>query len=188
MSGEERREQILSILREAKEPVSGTALAGRLHVTRQVIVQDIALIRAKGCEINSTYKGYVLENKAIFTRVFKVIHEDADVERELKLYVDMSGTVLDVFVYHKRYGVVKAEMNIRSRRDVELYLTDMRTGKSSPLKNLTSGYHYHTIAAESEEILDAIQERLQKEGFLAQLKDYEPVDFWKQDNKEKEHV
>lgn len=180
MSGEERRETILAILQESKEPVSGTALAKQLHVTRQVIVQDIALIRAKGREIHSTNKGYVLENKPWCTRVFKVIHEDADIERELNLYVDLSGVVLDVFVYHKRYGIVRTDMNIRSRRDIQMYLEDMRTGKSAPLKNLTSGYHYHTVAAESEEILDAIQNRLSEEGFLAQLKDYEPVDFWKQ--------
>ncbi|MBE5905896.1 MAG: transcription repressor NadR [Lachnospiraceae bacterium] len=178
MTGEERRTRILSLLKKQSEPVSGSALAKELQVTRQVIVQDIALIRARGYDIQSTYKGYLLEQTPHCTRVFKVIHEDADVERELQLYVDMSGVVQDVFVYHKRYGVVKAELNIRSRRDIALYLEDMRTGKSMPLKNLTSGYHYHTIVAQSEEILDAIQEKLQEEGFLAQLKDYEPVDFW----------
>lgn len=178
MTGEERRAQIVSILKSRMEPVSGTALAKELQVTRQVIVQDIALVRAKGYDIQSTYRGYLLGKAPLCTRVFKVIHEDADVERELQLYVDMSGVVQDVFVYHKRYGVVKAEMNIRSRRDIAQYLEDMGSGKSAPLKNLTSGYHYHTIAAESEAILDAIQEKLQEEGFLAELKDYEPVDFW----------
>ncbi|SFQ45748.1 hypothetical protein SAMN02910358_02251 [Lachnospiraceae bacterium XBB1006] len=178
MTGEERRTRIVSILKERMEPVSGTALSKELQVTRQVIVQDIALIRAKGYDIQSTYKGYLLDQPPRCTRVFKVIHEDEDVERELKLYVDMSGVVQDVFVYHKRYGIVRAQMDIRSRRDIALYLEDMRTGKSAPLKNLTSGYHYHTIVAESEEVLDAIQEKLKEEGFLAQLKDYEPVDFW----------
>ena len=183
MSGEERREIIFSILCDSKEPVSGTALAKKLEVSRQVIVQDIALIRAKGCEIYSTYKGYVLEKKEKHSRVFKVIHEEKDVKRELELFVDMSGVVKDVFVYHKRYGVLKADMNLKSRRDVELYLEDMNTGKSTLLMNVTSGYHYHTIVAESEETLDAIQEKLMQEGFLAKLQEYEPVDFWSRSEK-----
>ena len=84
----------------------------------------------------------------------------------------------DVFVYHKVYGVLRANMDIKSRRDVRNYLEEIRTGKSSLLKNVTSGYHYHTICAESEEVLDAIQEELKQKGFLAKLQDYEPVDFW----------
>ena len=88
------------------------------------------------------------------------------------------GHVKDVFVYHKVYGVLRANMDIKSRRDVRNYLEEIRTGKSSLLKNVTSGYHYHTICAESEEVLDAIQEELKQKGFLAKLQDYEPVDFW----------
>ena len=68
-------------------------------------------------------------------------------------------------------------MGIKSRRDIQNYMDELGTGKSSLLKNVTSGYHYHTVDAESEEILDAIQEELQKKGFLAKLLDYEPVDF-----------
>ena len=74
--------------------------------------------------------------------------------------------------------LLKADMNLKSRRDVELYLEDMNTGKSTLLMNVTSGYHYHTSVAESEETLDAIQEKLMQEGFLAKLQEYEPVDFW----------
>lgn len=74
--------------------------------------------------------------------------------------------------------MLKADMGIKSRRDIRAYMEEISTGKSSLLKNVTSGYHYHTIDAESEEILDAIQEELQQKGFLAKLQDYEPVDFW----------
>ena len=69
-------------------------------------------------------------------------------------------------------------MGIKSRRDIRASMEEISTGKSSLLKNVPSGYHYHTIDAESEEILDAIQEELQQKGFLAKLQDYEPVDFW----------
>ena len=119
-----------------------------------------------------------MEKKKEAVRVLKVIHSDEDVEKELNTIVDMGGKVQNVFVYHKVYGVVKADMNIKSRMDIREYLNDLRTGKSSLLKNVTSGYHYHTITADSEEILDMIQEKLQELGFLAKLQDYEPVDFW----------
>ena len=69
-------------------------------------------------------------------------------------------------------------MNIKSRRDIKAYMDDISSGKSTLLKNLTSGYHYHTIAAESREVLDIIQQELTDKGFLAKLQDYEPVDFW----------
>lgn len=88
-----------------------------------------------------------------------------------------------MFVYHKVYGVLRADMNIKSRRDIKNYLEEISSGKSSLLKNVTSGYHYHTILADSEEILDAIQEELQQKGFLAKLQDYEPVDFWGEEEK-----
>ena len=92
--------------------------------------------------------------------------------------MDFGGTVEDVFVYHKVYGVIRAEMNIKSRMDVKKYLQDISSGKSTQLMKLTSNYHYHTISAEREEILEMIQTELEKRGFLARLQDYEPVDFW----------
>jgi hypothetical protein len=91
--------------------------------------------------------------------------------------VDCGGIVEDVFVYHKVYGILRAEMNIRSRLDVQHFVDDIKSGKSSLLKNVTSGYHYHTVYAPSEQLLDVIQQRLKERGFLAQLKDYEPVEF-----------
>ena len=131
MNGEERREKIINILKSSDMPISGINLARRFQVSRQVIVQDIALIRAK-----------------------------------------------DVFVYHKVYGVIKADMNIHSRRDIKEYLDEIKSGKSSLLKNVTSGYHYHTVAADDEKTLNLIQDSLYQLGFLAKLQEYEPVDFW----------
>lgn len=180
MKAKERREEILNILKENKQPISGDQLATRLNVSRQVIVQDIALIRANGVDIFSTNRGYILIEENKNTRVFKVIHNSEEVEKELNLYVDLGGKVEDVFVYHKVYGIIKADMNIKSRMDVKKYLENISTGKSTQLMKLTSNYHYHTISAETEEILDLIQEKLMKEGFLAKLQDYEPVDFWKE--------
>ena len=178
MKGEERRKQLLNILSSSNNPVSGGTLAKELNVSRQIIVQDISLLRANGATIFSTNKGYLLQEDRKYSRVFKVYHTDDQVEEELSTIVDAGGQIRDVFVYHKVYGVLKADMGIKSRRDIRAYMVEISTGKSSLLKNVTSGYHYHTIDAESEEILDAIQEELQQKGFLAKLQDYEPVDFW----------
>ena len=178
LNGQERREQILKILKESIEPVAGSDLAKQFKVSRQVVVQDIALIRANGVEIMATNRGYVLQEAEKVSRVFKVFHSDEQVEEELQLYVDLGAKVEDVFVYHKVYGVVRAEMKIKSRRDISKYMEDISSGKSTNLMKLTSNYHYHTIAAEDVQTLDIIQEELQKKGFLAKLQDYEPVDFW----------
>jgi transcriptional regulator of NAD metabolism len=178
MSGQERREEIVKIIKNSSRPVAGTDLAKELGVSRQVIVQDMALIRANGIEVMATNRGYVIQESKDVSRVFKVIHSNEQVEDELNLFVDLGGKVEDVFVYHKVYGVIKATLNIKSRRDVKSYMEGISSGKSTNLLNLTSNYHYHTITTEDEETLDLIQEELNKKGFLAKLQDYEPVDFW----------
>ena len=143
-------------------------------MSRQVIVGDIAIIRASGMEIASLARGYVLEKKNGLQRVFKVNHSDEDVAKELNIIVDAGGTVVDVFIFHKFYGTLRGEMNIKSRLNVQQFLDDVTSGKSSLLKNVTAGYHYHTVAAETVEVLDLIEERLKESGFLAPLQEYEP--------------
>lgn len=178
MEGERRRENLLKILQESDVPVSGTRLAEKFQVSRQVVVQDIALLRAKKHNILSTHKGYILQDRGTRQRVFKVKHSAEKMLDELNLIVDLGGKVEDVFVYHKVYGVVRVEMNIKSRRDAKKYVEEIKGGVSVPLEQITSEYHYHTVTAESKETLDEIQEELQKQGYLVALRDYEPVDFW----------
>ena len=91
--------------------------------------------------------------------------------------VDLGGRIVDVFVYHKIYGVIRVPMGIHSRRDVKEYLMTLENGSSTPLKHITSDYHYHTVAADSKETLDFIQDTLKEKGFLAELRDFEPVEF-----------
>ncbi len=180
MSGAERRERIIKKLQKSDKPVSGSAFARDLQVSRQVIVQDIALLRASGYEIMSANRGYILMQEDKSSRVFKVHHTEDEVEDELNLFVDYGGYVRDVFIYHKVYGLVRVPLNIRSRLEVGRYMDNIRSGQSRPLSGATSGYHYHTVEAESEEVLDLIQRKLDEVGFLTQLQDYEPVDFWGQ--------
>ena len=118
MSGEERRGKIIQALKNSDKAVSATTLAKEFDVSRQVIVQDVALLRANGKNIFSTNRGYLIQEDEETTRVFKVQHEDDEVEKELTTIVDLGGTVEDVFVYHKVYGVLRAEMNIKSRMDI----------------------------------------------------------------------
>lgn len=182
MSGEERRNAIIALLQKNKKPIKGDALAETFGVSRQVVVADIALIKAKNIPIVSTNRGYLIEGTAEIERVFKVHHQDQDVETELDAIIDLGGWVKDIFVYHKVHGVIRAELDIHSRRDIKRYIEELKNGSSASLKNVTGGYHYHTVRARDVETLDLIQEELSKLGFLAQLMDYEPVDFWKKED------
>lgn len=174
MNAEIRRKGIIDCLIGANEPVSASSLAKKFEVSRQVIVQDIALIRASGLSISSLARGYVLEKENAAQRIFKVQHSDEDVEKELDLIVDAGGIVADVFVFHKFYGIVRAPMDIKSRLHIKRFLDDIASGKSSLLKNVTAGYHYHTVIADDEETLDLIENNLKENGFLAALQEYEP--------------
>jgi hypothetical protein len=166
MTSDERRTSILNIINNSAIPVSGAKLSDALNVSRQIIVSDIALLRASGYDIISTHRGYILKTLQGVSSVIKVNHNDEETEEELNLIVDMGGTVIDVFVNHKVYGTIKVPLNIRSRRNVQDFMNGIKSGKSTPLKNITSGYHYHTISAESDEIITLIKDGLQKLGYL----------------------
>lgn len=170
MSGKERRNRITEFLADCDEPVSGTALAKEFGVSRQVIVQDIALLRSSQFSILSTNRGYLLQKPVSYgvNRIFKCRHSDADTEQELNCIVDQGGTVDDVFVNHKVYGKIRAAMHIRSRRDVKKFIEEIGGGKSTLLKKVTSDYHYHTVSASSAEILNAIEKELSELGFLVE--------------------
>lgn len=177
MKATERREQLKKILTESSVPVSGSALAKILSVSRQVIVTDIALLRAEGEDILSTSQGYVLSREQMCKRIFKVHHAREDCEAELNIFVDCGAIVKDVFVSHRAYGVLRGELDIRSRLDVQEFLESIRSGKSTLLSSTTEGYHYHTILAPSEKILDMIEDQLWQKGFLARTLDYEPEEL-----------
>ena len=168
MHGSERREQIIRQIQESKAPVSGTKLASFYNVSRQVIVQDIALIRAAGYEIISTNRGYILNQPKTVCRIFKVQHTDEQLEEELNTIVDLGGSVDNVMIHHRVYGKMEAELVLNSRRKVGAFMEDIRNGKSSPLKNITSNYHYHKVSADSEETLDLIEQELREKGFLVE--------------------
>lgn len=130
MTGSERRDQIINQIKKSSIPVSGAQLAKEFDVSRQVIVQDIALIRAAGHEIISTNRGYLLNTPHSVNRIFKVNHTDEELEDELCTVVDLGGKVVNVMVNHRVYGHMEAEINITSRRKVMEFVEDIKRGKS----------------------------------------------------------
>lgn len=129
MNGEIRRSEILQEIAEQRPRHLRQRPDKTFGVSRQVIVQDIALLRAQGIRITPTNRGYLLgEAPAGRLRVFKVIHTEEEVEDELTRIVDLGGTIKDVFIYHRVYGVVRGELNIRSRLDVSHYMAEMHGG------------------------------------------------------------
>ena len=173
MTGTDRRKMLLSMIRETDVPVSGTALGKKTGVSRQVVVQDIALLRTEGYPIISTARGYIIDEPKEVCRLFKVYHTNEQVEDELTTIVDLGGSVVNVMVNHRVYGKLDAPLNIKNRRDVAKFVNDLETGKSTPLLNVTSGYHFHKISAETEEILDEIEVALREKNYLAELLPYE---------------
>lgn len=166
MKGDARRREIAELLLSAETPIAGAVLAERLGVSRQIIVQDIAVLKAAGYEILSTHHGYVIQKTPLAERVFKVRHTSEQTADELSCIVALGGTVVDVFVRHKIYGKIEAQLNIFSDSHVDQFIERIRSGKSSELMSITGGYHYHTVRADSEKALSEIAKVLEKKGYL----------------------
>lgn len=171
MNSSERLNEILNKITNSSAPVSGSALARELGVSRQIIVKDIAALKEHGADIISTTKGYMIHRAPLPERVFKVVHKDDEIRTELETVINNGGTVKDVFVWHKIYGRLSAELNIKTMQDINEYIDSLKNGRSSPLKNVTSEYHYHTVSADSESALDIIGGALEAVGFLVKDED-----------------
>lgn len=170
MNGAERRNRIIDIISNEGGPVSGSRLAKQLEVSRQIIVQDIALLRAENAEIISTTKGYmIMGEKPKLSRVFTVVHTDAQIEEELNLIVDLGGKVKNVMVDHPIYGEIKADLVITSRQDVKDFVYKIKNSETAPLNKLTNGVHRHQIEAENTAVLDKIEEALRAKSYLIEL-------------------
>lgn len=182
-SGSERRAALLGRLRAGEAPLAGGRLARELGVSRQVIVQDVALLRRGGERIVATSRGYVLEEGVRdgrrtapdaaggtrtddVTRVLKMHHTVDETSDELLTIVGLGGHVLDVFVHHRVYGRLSAPLHIETPADVLRFVDEMASGVSTPLLTVTGGYHYHTVAAGSDAALDAIERALDAKGYL----------------------
>lgn len=167
MEAASRRQAILDRLRTADRPVSASALAAGLNVSRQIIVGDIALLRAGGAEISATPRGYVLPRATDgITRTIACRHTLAQTGQELDILVDNGCTVLDVIVEHPVYGQLTGQLQISSRYDAEQFLARIRDSDAAPLSMLTGGIHLHTLCCPNEDAYTRACAALKAAGLL----------------------
>ena len=162
-----RRQAVAQALEEAVEPVSAAALAERFSVSRQIIVGDVALLRAGGTDILATPRGYLLGGRGGgVERTVACVHAPEEMERELNAIVDQGCTVIDVIVEHPIYGQLTGPLQLSSRYDVIQFVDRCRQSDALPLSNLTEGIHLHTISCPDETAFQRVQTALEQLGVL----------------------
>lgn len=168
MNSEERRNYIKNVLEKKEEPLKGHILAEDLGVTRQIIVKDIAILRAAGVSIIATPKGYII-SKDKSNRIQKVIalyHKSEDIEDELSTIVKFGGIIEDVIIEHKLYGEIRGVLMIKTLFDIENFVSKLKEYEAEPLCILTGGVHLHTISVEDEKSLKNILLQLKEKKYL----------------------
>ena len=168
MNAAQRREALSRCLTETPCPVSATALAQRFSVSRQIIVGDIALLRAAGADISATPRGYVAHQPSPSGLVRQVAcrHDALGMEAELNAMVDQGCTVLDVIVDHPIYGQLTGPLQLSSRYDVAQFIARCAQADAQPLSNLTEGIHLHTLSCPSEDAFQRVRTALHAMGVL----------------------
>lgn len=168
--GAHRRLKIIELLSTKSDPITGTELAKYFGISRQVIVQDIALLRAENRDILSTNKGYLLFKPPVedhFCReVLHVKHTGEQIFDEMAAIVDLGGRMLDVTIDHDLYGQIRSDLVIQNREDAAEFVRKVKESSSKPLCSLTDDCHYHTIAAPSPKALALIKDTLRERGYL----------------------
>lgn len=161
----DRKAAIIEAIRTSETPVSASALARKLHVSRQIIVGDIALIRASGTQIIATPRGYVWErSNAGSERKIAVLHAPQQMREELYTIVDQGAEVVDVIVEHPTYGQLVGQLQLSSRYDVDQFIDRMQGNE--PLSQLTHGVHLHTIRCREAAVFERVENALRKKGLL----------------------
>ncbi len=166
MNDYKRKEIILDLLKNKVSVISGAKLARMFGVTRQVIIKDIALLRAMGYKIEATPKGYTMQTDVGVEALFAVKHSAEEIEKELSLIVNNGGTIIDVIVEHPLYGELRGNLKIETLEDVSRFITRMQISHAKPLLVLSEGIHLHTVRADSPDALNRIRDALEQAGFL----------------------
>ena len=167
MEAVERRRAIAQRLAQADGPVSAAALAKAFSVSRQIIVGDVALLRAGGMEIFATPRGYILPGEPVaLTRTVACVHSGGEMARELEIMVDQGCQVVDVVVEHPVYGQLTGQLHLSSRYDVQEFIRSVSENQAKLLSDLTGGIHLHTLRCPSEEAYQRVLEELDRAGFL----------------------
>lgn len=168
MEASERRERILETLKNSEKPVSATALADIFKVSRQIIVGDVALLRAADNDISATPRGYILQTAAQPGIVGQIAcrHKPDEMQEELYAMVDQGCTVRDVIVEHPLYGQITGSLHVSSRYDVDQFIEKCRQSEAHPLSDLTGGIHLHTVICPDEDTYRRVKTSLRNLGFL----------------------
>ena len=172
MVASDRRKQIILQLEQAESPISASALAKLLNVSRQIIVSDVALLRTAGNNINATPKGYVLEgnvknnSRYDYEGLVACRHTGEQLREELYTIVDFGAEVINVIVEHGVYGEISANLNLSSRYEVDQFMEKVTAPNAMPLSSLTGGAHLHKIGCKDKESFDRICDALETKGIL----------------------
>lgn len=169
MKAHERRAEILALIGNSQNPVAANFLSEKYSVSRQVIVQDIAILRAQGYGVISTNRGYVLDAGLRAERVFKCRHTLQELVDESEIIISRGGKVEDISVHHRVYGKISARLELSTLRHAEELYRSLVSGASKPLMSVTDGYHYHTVSGENEQTLDEIEQALREKGYLIEI-------------------
>ncbi|AYE34339.1 transcription repressor NadR [Clostridium septicum] len=167
MASTKRREDIIRLLMTSNLPIKGTDLAKKFGVTRQIIVKDIAILRASGNSIIATPDGYIynaINNK--IKSIIAVNHNINETISELETVVKYGGTIEDVIIEHSLYGEIRGNLMIKNLYDLNKFQDEFNNKNVKPLSNLTNGIHLHTISADREEDIESIKLELKQKGFL----------------------
>ena len=163
----ERREKIIKLIIEKNAAIKGTELADLFGVTRQIIVKDVAILRAAGKNIIATPDGYIYNTDINKVKaIIAVNHGSSETIEELKIVVKYGGIIEDVIIDHPIYGEIKGNLMIKNLNDLNKFESEFKRKNIKPLSNLTNGVHLHTIAADNEDDIEAIKMELSKKGFL----------------------
>jgi uncharacterized protein len=167
-SGDSRRRRMFAWMRSHPAPVRGDELARRFRVSRQCVVQDMAILRAGGREILATPRGYRLpgNSERSYQAVLACRHAPERAKEELEILVDHGVKVLDVIVEHPLYGELRGALEIESRADVQDFLRRVHGSRAALLSSLTGGVHLHTVEASRKEMISRATARLRARGFL----------------------
>lgn len=163
----DRRDNILKLLLESTEPLKGSDIAKRYSVTRQIIVKDIAILRAEGKNIIATPDGYIInKNEKKVKAIIAVAHTEEEMFDEMNIVIKYGGMIEDVVVEHPLYGEIKGMLMIKNYNELNKFIQKYKEQRAKLLSVLTNGVHIHTIAAESQEDINLIISELRELNFI----------------------
>ena len=173
MPGGERRQLLAATLQAATKPMTGKELGELTNVSRQVIVGDITLLKAKNEPIIATSQGYIYMHTQLTPgKIEKVIvcqHRPEQTEEELNILVDNGVTVKDVKIEHPVYGDLSASIMVSNRNEVQEFMKKINEAKAVYLSKLAEeGIHLHTILADNEGQIINAENALRKAGILVE--------------------